>query len=598
MNKINVGLLIFFCSSCIYSNENESKFDEVITVASKLPKENYKIPATVDIVSKEDIEIYQPSSVLGFLRNNLAIDSSSNGGPGQLASFFLRGSNSNQSIVKINGVKINPSTAGGASVYNLDTNLISKIEIGSGPFSSIHGSQAIGGIVSISTKEKTLQDSMSVGMGVGPDNYHKEYLRGNLVKENASVNLIAVNSKTTGFPVLSDSTLNRGYKNHSIAGDISYGYKSLDTSLSLWSSKGTTEYLVFGSPVSQDYKNEAFAVDLKFITEQDYYILANINSSEDLINQNNENYLGVLDLTQTQRQSYELLVHKKIKNLFSYSIGLESESEDVNYSSYGSAFRKDLNTESYFGTFEWGKNQSSWIASARESDHDLYGNQSSWNLGFLHQLTGPWSLYLNSGSAFRSPNSAELYGFGSNEKLLPEVSKSQELSLSRVKKKTALKLVVFKSNTSNLINFDYRDYVLKNIEEASNSGIEVRYKWINNLVSGSFILRKQNPQDQNYNQLLRRSKLSSSLNLSKNISGYEFSFNVSAFDRRKDFGGVSLPGYALINVASKKNFTENISLSARIENLTGKDYFTAATGNGYYLNQNRSLWLKVAYNLR
>ena len=256
------------------------------------------------------------------------------------------------------------------------------------------------------------------------------------------------------------------------------------------------------------------------------------------------------------------------------------------------------NTFFHGATFEWGKNQSSWIASARESDHDLYGNQSSWNLGFLHQLTGPWSLYLNSGSAFRSPNSAELYGFGSNEKLLPEVSKSQELSLSRVKKNTALKFVVFKSNTSNLINFDYRDYVLKNIEEASNSGIEVRYKWINNLVSGSFILRKQNPQDQNYNQLLRRSKLSSSLNLSKNISGYEFSFNVSAFDRRKDFGGVSLPGYALINVASKKNFTENISLSARIENLTGKDYFTAATGNGYYLNQNRSLWLKVAYNLR
>ena len=74
MNKINLGLLFFFCASFIYGNENESQFDEVITVASKLPKENYKIPATVDIVSKKDLEIFQPSSVLGFLRNNLAID--------------------------------------------------------------------------------------------------------------------------------------------------------------------------------------------------------------------------------------------------------------------------------------------------------------------------------------------------------------------------------------------------------------------------------------------------------------------------------------------------------------------------------------------
>jgi len=598
MNKINLGLLFFFCASFVYANENESQFDEVITVASKLPKENYKIPATVDIVSKKDLEIFQPSSVLGFLRNNLAIDSSSNGGPGQLASFFLRGSNSNQSIVKINGVKINPSTAGGASVYNLDTNLISKIEIGSGPFSSIHGSQAIGGVMSISTKDRALQDSVSIGFGAGPDNYHKEYLRGNLVKENASVNVIAVNNKTTGFPVLSNSTLNRGYENHSIAGDISYGYKGLDASLSLWSSKGTTEYLVFGSPVSQDYKNEAFAADFKLTTKQNYYILVNINSSEDLINQNNENYLGILDLTQTERRSYEISVHKKLKNLFSYSIGLESESEDVNYSSYGTDFRRNLTTKAHFGTFEWEQDRSSWIASVRESDHDLYGNQSSWNLGFLHQLTGLWSLYLNSGSAFRSPNSAELYGFGSNQELLPEVSKSHEISLSQIKKNSALKFVVFKTSTSNLINFDYRDYVLKNIEEASNSGIEVRYKWINNLLNGSFILRKQNPQDQNQNQLLRRSKLSSSLNLSRNISGYDFSFNISAFDRREDFGGISLPSYTLINIASKKNFTENISLSVRIENLTDKDYFTAATSNGYYLNQGRSLWLKVAYDLR
>ena len=150
----------------------------------------------------------------------------------------------------------------------------------------------------------------------------------------------------------------------------------------------------------------------------------------------------------------------------------------------------------------------------------------------------------------------------------------------------------------NLINFNYADYVLKNVEEASNSGVELRYKWTNNFVDGSLMLRRQNPQDHNRNQLLRRSKQSASLNLSKNISGYQLNFNVSTFDKRKDFGDISLPGYALININSKKNLTEKLSLSIKIENLADKDYFTAATANGYYLNQDRSLWLKVVYNLR
>jgi outer membrane cobalamin receptor len=73
---------------------------------------------------------------------------------------------------------------------------------------------------------------------------------------------------------------------------------------------------------------------------------------------------------------------------------------------------------------------------------------------------------------------------------------------------------------------------------------------------------------------------------------------VSAFDRRKDFSNITLPGYALINLASKRDLTEKLSLSVKIENLTNKDYFTAATTNSYYLNQDRSLWLKVAYDLR
>jgi len=150
----------------------------------------------------------------------------------------------------------------------------------------------------------------------------------------------------------------------------------------------------------------------------------------------------------------------------------------------------------------------------------------------------------------------------------------------------------------NLINFDYLDNILRNIERSSNSGIEIRYKWNNNFLDGKLIIRKQNPKDQENNMLLRRSKRSASLDIFKTISGFEIGFNLSAFSKKNDFGNTKLPGYALLNINATKYMTEKLKLSLRIENITDKNYFTAATSNSYYLNQDRSFWLKINYLLR
>lgn len=596
MKSINLCLFLFLCSSFILSEEKQ--YDEVVTVVSKIPKEYYKVTSTVDLIGIEELERYQPTSVIGLLSNNLAIDTSSNGGPGQVSSIFLRGSNSNHSLVKVNGVKINPSTAGGASIYNLDTSLISNIEIGSGPLSSIHGSEAIGGVINISTKNVSDVDALLLGYGVGPDDHSKKYLQGNLSYGNSSYNATVLNRDSNGFPSLSNSELNRGYKNRSFIGDWTHTKEKTDLSLSTWSSKGTVEYLIFGSPVSQDYKNEATAAELSYELKEDLLVMLSINSAKDLIEQNNPNFLSALDFTKTKRSSYEILFHKPYQNLASYSFGYVLEEEDVNYSSYGTLFQKALETKASFGTFEYTQNNNTLITSVRNSKHDLYGKQMSWNIGFLRNFSKNWSVNLAAGKAFRSPNSSELYGFGSNLNLKPEESRSKEIGFTKRIPESSMSVVYFNNETLNLINFDYVDYVLKNIEKSSNSGFEIRYEWLNKSFEGNFIVRLQDPKDQDNKLLLRRSKKSFSLNLSKELFKYTFGFNVSAFDQKIDFGDINLPGYVLLNVAINKEVAQNLDMSLKIENIGDKDYFTAASSNSYYLNQDRSFWVKLNYKLR
>ena len=251
MSRLKTLVLLLFSCTYLFSEDLENY--EVITVVSSIPKASNEIIIAVDKINRDFLDKTQPKDLSSLLRENLAIDVSSNGGMGQLSSTFLRGSNSNHTLVKVNGIKINPSTAGGASIYNLDSDLISNIEIGYGPLSAVHGSTALGGVIDISTRSQIQRSNSSVGFSIGPDSFGKELIRFNQqFTESSFLNIGLSRTNTDGYPVLTSSTLDRGYENTTIIGNLEVNSKFGNFELSSWSANGTVEYLVFGSPVSQE----------------------------------------------------------------------------------------------------------------------------------------------------------------------------------------------------------------------------------------------------------------------------------------------------------------------------------------------------------
>ena len=231
--------------------------------------------------------------------------------------------------------------------------------------------------------------------------------------------------------------------------------------------------------------------------------------------------------------------------------------------------------------------------SFRNTNHDVYKSNLSWNIELLRGINRGWKIGILRGSSFRSPVSSELYGFGGNLNLEPEINRSTEVSLKRVEENFDLSLSVFQNDLTNLITFDYQDYVLKNISESSNKGLEIRYRLKTDKWDLSLILKSQRPEDNDGNQLLRRSKRSSSLTLTRDFQGILSTLNVSSFGEKVDFGNIKLPSYSLINLSFLKELNRNTSISLRLENILDKDYYTAASSNDFYLNQDRALWLRL-----
>ena len=582
---------------CFISFVSSEETYEVVTITSVVPKNSGSIVTSVDVLDLDFLNNALAKDLTSLLKNNLAIDVSNNGGMGQLSSIFLRGSNSNHTLVKINGIKINPSTAGGASVYNLDTQLINTVEIGYGPLSAIHGSNAIGGVIDISTKSQSKSVKTALGLSLGPDEFRKYIFKTNQeISENIFFNISASNSKTDGFPSLSNSDLDRGYENKTIISNIEFNSEFTNIELSSWSAEGDIEYLVFGSPTSQEYKNSAYGLEISNNFERLFFYEFNLSTSQDLIRQNDLNFLGLIDITNTKREFVEFILSEfQVFGEGDLAFGINKEKENIDYSSYGTLYKKEINTKSIFASssFEFQKN--SFFSSIRSSNHDIYDDNLSWNVEGLRNLNSKWKIGLSRGSSFRSPVSSELYGFGGNIFLEPEINSSSEINIKRIRENSRLNISVFKNNVTNLIDFDYQDYVLKNITQATNEGLEIRYKLLGNDWDVNFTFRAQDPKDNQGEQLLRRSKKSASISLTKNINGFATSLNFSAFGKRKDFGDIRLPGYGLSNLSTSWVINKKLKFSLKLENVFDKDYFTAATSNAFYLNQGRSVWMRLNY---
>ncbi len=125
---------------------------EVVVSATKTPVPVTQLTSAVDVITEEDIKRRQLKTVVDALRLSQGLAVFSNGGPGSTATVRIRGSNSDQVLVLIDGTIMNSATLGNFNFANLTTDNIERIEILRGAQSMLWGADAMGGVINITTK--------------------------------------------------------------------------------------------------------------------------------------------------------------------------------------------------------------------------------------------------------------------------------------------------------------------------------------------------------------------------------------------------------------------------------------------------------------
>ena len=541
----------------------------VTATRTEIPLSDAIVPVTV--ITREDIELSLATDLADILRFQAGIDIGRNGGPGQATSVFMRGTESNHTLVLMDGVRMNPGTLGGAAVQHIAPEIIERIEIVKGARSALFGTDAIGGVINIVTRRADAA-FLETAVGAGSFDSQSGFISAGNRGDNGDFGVTLNWQDTAGFAPRTDSDIERGYDNLSANLYGAHRFGDSEISLRHWQTQGNVEYLdFFLTPADQDFENSTTAVELdtrignrgtsKFIASY---------MQDDIVQNQSDDFVKSDRISLDWQYSHAFARH-------TLTGGLYAVDENASTLSFGSGFDEDTEVRAAFIQDQWSHERHKTFVALRLTDHEAFGNQTTWNAEYAYELTDNWTINAGLGHAFRAPDATDRFGFGGNPDLDPELADEAQIGLRYAPdSRHSINIELYRNDIEDLIEFDLQTFELRNITQAEIRGAQIGYEYRGERFVVHAEVVKQSADDAvTGDRLLRRAEETASLSYTQDIGAHRVGLAFIASGDREDFGGVKLDGYLLADLTAQFNLGRAWTLHARIENLLDTHYQTA-----------------------
>ena len=177
--------------------------DPIVVTATRIPTRYNQLISDVTVVDQEQIRDYSPAEPISdVLANQPGITVRSNGGLGTATSVQIRGAKDNQTVLLVDGLRLNSATTGSAPWAYIPMPQIGHMEIVRGPTSSSYGSDAIGGVIQLFTRKGEGPTKFYADVGYGTYNTTSETLGVEGSENGFSYSLYGGNTHSVSFPTL------------------------------------------------------------------------------------------------------------------------------------------------------------------------------------------------------------------------------------------------------------------------------------------------------------------------------------------------------------------------------------------------------------
>ncbi|MEG1856577.1 MAG: TonB-dependent receptor, partial [Acinetobacter sp.] len=559
------------------ANTNSSvnaSLETLVVTASRTEQKISEVPARINIIEPKILEQSPIASLPQLLQTDASINMVQSGGYGQTASIFLRGGNSNQTLVLRDGVRLNSATSGTASLAFIDTTDIKQIEILKGPASVLYGTDAISGVVQLISKtpEKT---SAFVTGEIGEDKTYKSVVGADLAENGFYAQIRGQRLETDGTPVKDvKNALDASFNQKGYSAKVGVEKDNYAASVDYSENQGYSDYDSYGNLISQDFKNEIINVKGRLNILENLAVHARFSQFKDEIDQNNST-----DFVHSKTQESELYGQWGFTPNQKILVGVTHRNIDGDVLSYGTPYQEDIDSTGYYIQHKYDQAGLNTQVGIRVEDNEKFGTHTVAQGSVRYQVLPLTSIYANVGSAFKAPTLNDMYAYGGNLDLKPEESFSYEIGLDqKLAYNISTGLSLYTTEVDNLIDFDGVLNQMRNLEKAKMEGSELYVKWqgenlFTNL-SYNYVRAKNKKNDED---LSRRPRQNIALTAGWADESYTFSTTLLAngdYDNSA-FDNVQIPGHFRVDMHGQYKVNKNVDIFANIQNVSDSKYRTA-----------------------
>ena len=567
----------------------------VVVTAARAAQSAGDVLADYTLISADDVARSNQQSVIDLLQAQRGIEVARNGGPGTNASVFIRGADSKQNIVLVDGVRIGSSTSGAANWSALSLANIDHIEIIYGPLSTMYGADALGGVVQIFTKRGKGAPTVSGFAGGGGDATRTVNAAVSGKAGRLAYAVSAGRERAAGFSATKPGNFSYnpdqdGYSRASASGQLGFdvaaghevGALFLHSRLEAQFDSGAT----YDARSSQALENVAVFSNNRISEQWSSHVqltrAADKSGSDGGAAPSGKSQIDTVqtgaswqnDIT-LGSDTLQVLAERRVEKVVASSTPKLSGERSTN--SLAMSYR--LKRGAYLAS-----------ASARHDDSSQYGSKGTGALALGYRISPALRLGASAGTSFRAPTFNELYypGFGiaANK---PEHGKNAEAGIHFDNGTTQLSAVHFSNRVSDLlvtaavcpVEAATHPYGCSyNIDKGVLSGTSVATA----TQLGSFALSSsfdwQDPRDDTTGKLLaRRARQHARAGVDYGAGPFRAGVEIVASGKR--FDDVAnrnvLGGYGLLNLNARYAFSRDWSALLRVDNVNNKHYELART---------------------
>lgn len=573
----------------------------VVVTAARSPQPiDETLPSTA-VITREDIERAQATDLVELLGQQGGVEFARSGGAGSQASVFMRGTNSNQVLVLIDGVRLNTALSGAATLGGISTDSIERIEISRGNLSSLYGSEAIGGVIQIFTRGgegpgagataeagqgRTRDASASVTTSLGAATLS---VSGGFREQKAisAIDAAAVVPNPSAFVFGANPDLD-GNRNRNGSLRIAHRDDANEIGAWAWGQHNDTDFdSIFDGPAATHVEHAS--VDAVGAYARHRFGASTLGltlgeTRDDAIDASNVPFAFTNGEFRSRNRQAALQDTVRWGGHGEANIGLEHLSQQGGASSYDPTFSNLLTSferrvdSAWIGASDAAGRQQ-WQLNLRRDRYTDFGSATTGLAGWGYALTGSLRLTAQASNAFRAPSFNDLYypGF-SNRALRPERAGSEELGLRYAQGALRASLEVFHTRMHDMIVFDPVTFVPQNIGRTAIDGAELQASAASAHWVAAANLTLTHARDADTGQaLVRRARFAARASATWENRGWSAGGDVSRVGGRDDFdinsgAPVRLAPYTLARLRFARDVAPGVRLRLRIENAFDAKY--------------------------